>query len=345
MAELYKTKRRSRNFSFEGGKFKLGREDEKVEYGPQPEPSALEKSGFTNKDPQKDAQKLDRNAKQEEMSANVAAGKDANAPTMDADGNIALNGANQAPGAQEEANPLDFASDPLATQQFLKDQGVKIDVDGKWGPGSQRALNDYYNANPDVEPPFATELDNTFKDLGINQKSYVGKTNYHINGKPVDYKRGEVSSGGEVSPILVESVKNELPALKEGIPGLRITGGNDAYHHSDEYYARRTKKHRTRRNDSKFKNMSTLEAAKWGRKNLKPSGHTDGKSMDFATTDPDAARQSFIDNGFKKVKSGGHIYYKKGNITIIDEYAGKTSGASGGHFHWGVKGSHKGHKH
>ena len=83
----------------------------------------------------------------------------------------------------------------------------------------------------------------------------------------------------------------------------------------------RTKRHRSRKNDPKFKGMSTLEAAKWGRKNLKPSGHTDGKSMDFATSDPEAARQAMMDNGFKKVKSGGHIYYKKGNITVIDEYA------------------------
>ena len=320
---VYKSNvKRDKGYSFDNGKLKLGKEEQN--YGPQNDPNAspIDKAGLVDPQREKKAQQGWKLENEDGTTTEV-----------------------QGPQNQAEHNPLDYADDPKATQQYLKDQGVDIAVDGKWGPNSMKKLNDYYNANPDVEPPFATELDNVFNDLGIEQKSYVGKTNYHINGKPVDYKRGEVSSGGEVSPVLVESVKTELPALKEAIPGLRITGGNDAYHHSDEYYARRTKRHRTRKNDPKFKGMSTLEAAKWGRKNLKPSGHTDGKSMDFATSDPEAARQAMMDNGFKKVKSGGHIYYKKGNITVIDEYAGKTSGGSGGHFHWGVKGSHKGHKH
>ncbi len=320
-------KKRDKGYSIEDGKFKIG--EKKEVYGPQlpseqvpsQKNTPLEKSGLVKPDPNKEkAWKLEN----EDGSTTAVQGPQ---------------------NKQEESNPLDYAADPKATQQYLKDKGVDIAVDGKWGPNSMNALNDYYNANPDEEPPYATKLDNTFKELGIDQKSYVGKTNYHINGKPVDYKRGEVSSGGEVHPALVESVEEELPALKEGIPGLRITGGNDAYHHSDEYYARRTKRHRTRKNDPKFKGMSQLEAAEWGRKNLKASGHTDGKSMDFATSDPEAARESFLANGFKKVKSGGHTYYKKGNITVIDEYAGKTSGGSGGHFHWGVKGQHKDHKH
>ena len=308
---------RDKGYSFKDGKFTLGNE-----VASESNASPIDKAGLVDPKREKKAQQGWKLENEDGTTTEV-----------------------QGPEGQAESSPLDYADDPMATQQFLKDQGVDIAVDGKWGPNSMKKLNDYYNANPDVEPPFATELDNVFNDLGIEQKSYVGKTNYHINGKPVDYKRGEVSSGGEVSPVLVESVKEELPALKEAIPGLRITGGNDAYHHSDEYYARRTKRHRSRKNDPKFKKMSTIEAAKWGRKNLKPSGHTDGKSMDFATSDPAAARQAMIDNGFKKVKSGGHIYYKKGNITVIDEYAGKTSGGSGGHFHWGVKGSHKGHKH
>ena len=314
---LYKSNvKRDKGYSFKNGKFTLGNE-----VASESNASPVDKAGLVSPQREKKAQQGWKLENEDGTTTDV-----------------------YGPQNQAEHNPLDYADDPKATQQYLKDQGVDIAVDGKWGPNSMKKLNDYYNANPDVEPPFATELDNTFNDLGIEQKSYVGKTNYHINGKPVDYKRGEVSSGGEVSPVLVESVKTELPALKEAIPGLRITGGNDAYHHSDEYYARRTKRHRSRKNDPKFKGMSTLEAAKWGRKNLKPSGHTDGKSMDFATSDPAAARQAMIDNGFKKVKSGGHIYYKKGNITVIDEYAGKTSGGSGGHFHWGVKGSHK-HKH
>ena len=324
---------REKGYSFADGNLILGKKDDQV-YGPQNDPNAspIDKAGLIPKQQEKQAEK-----------GWQVENEDGSTSDVGSPGGVVQEAQNI---ADAEGKPaLNFAADPAATQQFLKDQGVDIAVDGKWGPNSQKKLNDYYNANPDVEPPFATELDNIFNDLGVEQKSYVGSKNYHINGKPVDYKRGEVSSGGEVSPVLVESVKNELPALKDAIPGLRITGGNDAYHHSDEYYARRTKKHRSRRNDAKFKNMSTLEAAEWGRKNLKPSGHTDGKSMDFATKDPEAARAAFLEQGFKKVKSGGHIYYKKGNITIIDEYAGKTSGASGGHFHWGVKGSHKGHKH
>ena len=330
---LYKTEPRKKGYGFKDGKFILG--DQQEEFGPQNDPTAspLEKAGLVNK-------KEEEAAKGWQMEEEDGTKTDVGVPYGTTPGTQT-----EEPKAIQDDGGVNYSADPKAAQQFLKDQGYKVGVDGAWGPNSMNALNQYYNDNPDVPPPNATALDGLFNDLGIEQKSYVGKTNYHINGKPVDYKRGEVSSGGEVSPALVKSVEKELPALKEGIPGLRITGGNDAYHHSDEYYARRAKRGGGRGKQAKFKNMSTAEAAEWGRKHLKPSKHTDGKSMDFATSDPKAARQSFLDQGFKKVKSGNHIYYKKGNITIIDEYAGKTSGASGGHFHWGVKGSHKGHKH
>ncbi len=316
---LYRqSERRDKGYSLSGGQFKIV-DDKDEDYGPQPKPnaSAAEKTGLVKEDP----------AKQKEWKIMSEDGKEESVPV----------GPKEDP--KEKANPLDFASDPKAAQQHLKDQGVDIAVDGKWGKGSMKALNDYYNANPDVEPQYATQLDSIFKDNDINQKSYVGKTNYHIDGKPVDYKRGEVSSGGEVHPTLVKSVEDEFLPMKDAIPGLRITGGNDAYHHSDEYYSRRVKKHRSRKNSKKFQDMSQKEAAAWGRKNLKPSGHTDGRSMDFASKDPEAARQSFLDNGFKFVK-GNPPRYVKGNVTILDEYAGKTSGGSGGHFHWGTKDGH-----
>ena len=337
---IYKTERRKKNFSFSGGKFKLGKEDEKVEYGPQPNPSALDKAGLTKKDPEMDA--LKQKAYDEESGQKK--------PEMNEEtGEIKMNGANQ-----KEANPLDPKAldpkaDPKGVQNFLKEKGYKIGVDGKFGPASKKVLNKYYR-DEGIAPPNASALDEALKGIGVEHKSYVGKGdgNYHIDGKPVKYTTGEASSGGEIDEGLVTFATNVLGPLQEAVPGVRVTGGNDAYHLSDEYYARRTKRHRTRKSDPKFKNMSTREAAAWGRKNLKASKHTDGKSMDFTVKDPKAARENFLAQGMEKK---GNWYIGDG-YKILDEYATKTGGGSAPHFHVEVfdpkTGKYKtsdGHKH
>ena len=274
--------------------------------------------------------------------------------------NISYNPEN---GRSENAHDI---QEMLVKEGYLKEGGA----DGVWGKGSQKALEKYRAENGIDQKLYADDFESFLQEAGISQNSYSTdegvaqnfrdvygrepslaeiatrkkqKTNLTKNGKKIEFTRGEASSGGDLSPALIETAKEVLPDLKE--LGVRVTGGNDAYHQSDQYYAARVKNYKTRKNDPKFKNMTEMEAAAWGRKNLGASKHADGNSMDFVVDDPAAARLQFIEKG-AKYNEKRHTYTFPDGTVILDEYATKTSGGTAPHFHMaGGKGKKHSHKH
>ena len=242
-----------------------------------------------------------------------------------------------------EGGKIDYTK-PLDTENMTVEQikAVQREIgtkdDGKWGAGSMQKLSDYYR-DKGIDPPNAKALTNVFNEMGFGINTFKGNTgrgaNYHFGGEDFKYGANEVGSGGEVTPELVASVKDIMGPMK--LEGVTVTAANDAYHHSDEYYAARTKNYKTRKNDPKFKNMTTAEAAEWGRKNLGASGHTKGNKIDFVVKDVGKAREAFKKQGFKQ---SGKWWIKDlpngKKVKILDEYKHKTSGGTGGHFDWGV---------
>ena len=310
---LYKTERRKKNFSFDGGKLKLG-ETKSIgeferEYGPQPNPSALDKAGLTKKDPEADKLKED---KYKEESGQKK-------PEMNEEtGEIKMNGANQKEGPKQDPNNIDF-SQPIDIGSMDKEQiktlqkKIGTGADGKWGPGSQNALNKYY-AFQGIEPPNAKRLQGVLEEMGAVIKEKPD--NYDtIGGKKPSYATNELSSGGDVAPVLIESIENYMKPLE--IPGLRVTAGNDAYHQGDRY-------------------------SRPGK-----GAHSKGKALDFTTDDPQAVRDALLKQGYKHIetkrKDGSvkYSYYvspkgKDPKHRILDEYAHATKNTTGGHFDWKV---------
>ena len=346
--KLYKQpERRDKGYSFSEGT---------ISFGPKPEPkpnaTALEKTGLTNSDPKEEAKKQEK--------FREVSGEQEQPFLKNEDGANQLPGVN-APGEEtgpvNDSGQIDYSTDPKAAQQALIDKGyLKAGgADGKWGKGSQKALNEYYRGEG-IVPPNAEKLDGVLKDLGVKVNSYAGLSEqelrnhprgnkaYHIDGKLVEPKTSEVSSGGEVSPGLVAAAEQVLPDIKD--LGLKVTGGNDAYHLSDEYYSRRMQSD-FKRASGNWKKKRIANAAP-GYKGGKPtvdqikafkakagkSKHTTGTNMDFQVSDPAAARKKFIAQGFvlKKGKPPKYVNPKTG-VVILDEYAGKTGGGSGPHFH------------
>lgn len=213
-----------------------------------------------------------------------------------------------------------------------------------------------------VTNPNATKLDVLLGDLGVKVNNYSGLSkkelknhpngdkNLTIDGKPVEYNSSEVSSGGEVSSGLIAASELVLPGMKD--LGLNISGGNDAYHLSDQYYSKRMKsdfKSKGWKND-RIKKVEGYTGGEPSLEQLKKfkgiagkSGHTSGNNLDFTVKDPEAAREKFLADGFKFVegKDGKPNSYIKDGITILDEYKGKTGGGTGAHFHLEGDKSHK----
>ena len=290
---IYKPKvKRDKGYGFKDGKLVLGKEEQV--YGPQNDPSLDPKASPVDK------AGLVSDARKKEAERAKA--------TMDEEtGEITLN-----PQNEPQQDPLDYSSDPKATQQFLKDKGyLKGSVDGKFGPGSKKALNDYY-AFEGVEPPNAKKLQGILEEMGAVIKEKPD--NYDtIGGKKPSYATNELSSGGDVSPELIDSIETYMKPLE--VPGLRITAGNDAYHQGDRY------------------------------SNPGKSAHSKGKALDFTTDDPQAVRDALISNKYKKRitykedgKTPKYIYYVSpdGSHRILDEYAVATKNTTGGHFDWKV---------
>lgn len=194
---------------------------------------------------------------------------------------------------------IDFANlDEKQTMALQKKIGAT--ADGKWGPQSQQKLNQHY-AFEGIEPPNAKKLGAVLKGMGAIIKDQPD--NYDtIKGKKPSYATNELSSGGDVSPELVSAVEKVFPDL--GIPNLRITAGNDAYHQGDRY-------------------------SRPGK-----GAHSLGKAMDFTTSDPEAVRKTLLEKGYTKHTSGNLTWYKSADGThrFLDEYAGKTKNTTGGHF-------------
>lgn len=184
--------------------------------------------------------------------------------------------------------------------------------------------------------PVSNEVtfDKTLNDLGIPVNNYTGTTNkdkiYHIDGKPVDYQTSEVSSGGKIDPNLNNVAKEVFPGLK-GVPGMKVTGGNDAYHLSDEYYSKKYKKRKGIKGDL---SEDQLKAARKLYKQY-PSKHTNGRSMDFVVKN-DAntlknTREHFLSLGLNYDDKTGE--YSNDKYKILDEYSHPSSGSSSPHFH------------
>ena len=268
------------------------------------------------------------------------------------------------------SQPIDPANMNEAQIKALQKK-IGAGADGKWGPGSRAKLNNYY-VTEGITPPNAAKLDEAMREIGIEPKSYAEGGNragqggqLYIDGKPIKYNSSELSSGGEVSPQLIESLKETMPSLKENIEGLRLIGGNDAYHLSDAYYDRRFSKYATNPKYAAKKKIIEKLIPGWdGKRKLTPeertklkdnktlgwkSKHTDGRSADFAVTPPgtkfstyrnspemkakvQATIQNLKDQGFVEYKPGR---FKKGNKIILNEYDYPSSGASGPHFHMG----------
>ena len=303
---LFKSRRkRNKGYSLEGGKFKINPSEEyksKFEASAvqaQKKLDSLDKSGLISPKQEKDAEKG-----WQELQKNV----------MDSDGNIKMMDRNR---SQEG---IDF-SKPIDPSKMSKDQIMNLQreigakPDGAWGPASRRALNSHY-AFKGIKPPNATRLEGILKDAGAVIKPKPD--NYDtIGGEKPAYATNELSSGGDVSNRLIESVENSMIGLE--IPGLRITAGNDAYHQGDRY------------NKGRVRN----------------SAHKRGDALDFTTTDVKGTRQRFLDAGYtyeKQKKPSGKGYYHiyrspkgvKPKHRILDEYAGKTAKTTGGHFDWKV---------
>ena len=276
--------RRKKGYSFKDGKLFLG--DKEQVHGPNPSP--IDKAGLIKKDRQDKAQKgFEKETK----------------PTMNEEtGEIKLNGANQ---PKQDYNNIDF-NQPIDPNQMSKDQikalqkKIGAGADGEWGPASQNQLNKYY-AFQGIEPPNAKRLGAILKDMGAVIKEQPDNKDT-IGGKKPAYATNELSSGGDVSPELIEAVDTSLRELE--VPGLRITAGNDAYHQGDRY-------------------------SKPGK-----GAHSKGKALDFTTDDPEAVRQAMLDQGWKKKETKKYTWYvsPNGKYRILDEYAKATVNTTGGHF-------------
>lgn len=293
-----KKKRRDKGYSIQDGKFKLNQraaqafEGAAVEAGKKLSGTPLEKTGLVNKKEEK-AQKG-----WEELSKNV----------MDSDGNIKMMDKNRAQGftpTKDGGIDLTKTIDPskMNKEQVMalqKQIGAK--PDGAWGKGSQKALNNYY-AFEGIEPPNAKRLESIVKDMGgiIKKKP----DNYDtIKGKRPSYGTNELSSGGDVSPELIDVVQNVFPEFN--IPGFRVTAGNDAYHQGDRY----------------------------NKKRVRNSAHKVGKAMDFTTTDPNGFIDQLLEKGYTKHTSGKLTWYKSpdGGHRFLDEYSAATAKTTGKHF-------------
>ena len=266
--------------------------------------SILETSEIIPRDKQEKSQKaFDKETQKQEGPQNKA--------TMDDDGNINMNGAHE---------------EPNVTTQFdtwLRDEGIN-QSDYSTDEGIAQWLNER-----GVKNPTKKQIDDV-----RNQK-----LKYNNAG---EFTRGEASSGGDLSPELINTAKELFPSIKD--LGLKVTGGNDAFHQSDQYFLDRAKSKRYLKHRPKGIQDGTWsreKVVKWARENLRPSDHADGNSMDFTVKDPEQARKKFVALGAKKE---GNTWVMPDGTRIDDEYANPAGHASGPHFHMTRKGGKK-HKH
>ena len=284
---------RNKGYSFKGGKLFLG--DEQQTYGPKNDPKAspVDKAGLISK------RKEDRAEKGWKLENEDGTKTDVGVPYTE---------------KKEEPKIPNFRKDPKATQQFLKDQGYNIAVDGKFGKNSRKALDEY---NKETGNRNVDKLRATLDELGIKEKSYAGKRK--------GFTEGELSSGGDLQPGTAAFAQDVLPGIKDVVgDNLRLTGGNDAYHASEKYLKKRG-----------------------GR----PSAHTDGRALDIAVTQPKPKSkynekdweninntwESFREKAGDDIKEGklrnGTPYIQGDGWRVLNEYERGTGAATGGHFH------------
>ena len=263
-------------------------------------------------------------------------------------------------------NTSDLSGDEV--KELQRKIGTK--PDGDWGPASERALKKYQEEQGIKAKDNVGYLEEQAKALGIGVKSYGDKTQkwtsgqfageeLTIDGKPIDKSRSELGSGGDLNPKFVQKVA--LPMMKNlkdaGVPGLKMTGGNDAYHQSDQYMKNKMVDYvkRVAAGDAKAKKfgygarvdeLKALGVKTDGKGNIVGeipqkaialmrkkygSRHASGHQMDFTTSDPEKVRKQFLAQGAKKK---GYWYIFPDGTRVKDEYAGGSAAKSGGHFHF-----------
>ena len=286
-------KPREKGYSFKDGKFNLGSTQE----GPQEKPkTAIEQAGLIPEKQQKDSEKGWQLEKEDGSKEDVGV-----------------------PYTDKPKEDTKFApnpgKDPKAAQQFLKDKGVDIGVDGKWGPKSQKALDKYNKENGTRN---VDVLRGTLKDLGIEEKSYAGKRK--------GFSEGELSSGGDLHPGTVALAKDFLPGIKDAVgDNLRVTGGNDAYHVSEKYLKKRGGK-KSAHGEGRALDIAVIPAgkpkSKWDEADVKAIGDT---------------WESFKDKAGDDLKEGklrsGVPYIQGDGWRVLNEYERGSGASTGGHFH------------
>ena len=213
-------------------------------------------------------------------------------------------------GSQSDPGIPDYNKDPKGAQQFLKDQGFDIAVDGQFGKNSQRALEDY-----------------TFKQEYGDMKP-VQLVHDTIKNLPNVVEKGsELTSGGGISPKTAKFASQVIPQISELLPDnqIRLTGGNDAYHQKKykQLKEKGYKSHHTGGNALDF--------------TIFPAGTT--------KLTPEMTKQ--LDDTLDKLKS--QPGYGK-TFRVIDEYRKGSRVKKGGHIHIAVLKDGKwesadGHKH
>ena len=260
-------------------------------------------------------------------------------------------------------NTSDMSTDEIKALQ----ERIGTKPDGQWGQKSQAQLERYQKEQGIKAKDNVGYLEEQAKALGIDVKSYGDETQkwtsgkyageeLTIDGKPIDKTRSELGSGGDLNPQFVQKVA--LPMMKSlkeaGVPGLKLTGGNDAYHQSDQYMKNKIDDYvrRVDAGDAKAKKygyagrLKELGIKTDGKGNIVGeipkeaiammrkkygSRHASGSQMDFTTSNPEAVRKQFIKQGAKK---RGDWYIFPDGRKIKDEYKGGSAAKSGGHFHF-----------
>ena len=142
-----------------------------------------------------------------------------------------------------------------------------------------------------------------------------------------------MASGGDLDPQTVEAFTGMMTNYGEGIS--RITGGNDAYHVSDEYL--------TKKMHLAPKDLDDAGKLDYLRKNYR-SKHNTGDAVDFTVDDPVQYLAQLKTKGWTgphKDKRGNDWYKGPNGEKMLDEYKGRTSGTAGAHFHFVGDGFHK----
>jgi peptidoglycan hydrolase-like protein with peptidoglycan-binding domain len=176
--------------------------------------------------------------------------------------------------------PWTYSEDTKKLQQALILLGYKLGkygADGYYGSVTSRALRDL------IKKQGILNEDASFLRNTLNSLDYYEKGNEIDNGGPI---RDELSA---ISAEILRKYKKVRPKVK-----VRVSGGNDKYHHSIKNYA---------------------------------SAHTRGLALDFTFI----PYSKDAKNAFLQVLADVKIKYPK--LSYLDEYSRASRRSTGGHIH------------